>query len=448
MTRTARTAIQPSSSEPPAALTAPRSSSLAQLDSQARLAGDVLVAEQDGALVAALSGGPAARSPTRSADRRPGRPPPPARRPRARVPARPESGLAPPAHGLTRGSSAAPRSPSAGRRRPGCWPSRPMVRVTVWGENVHERTEEPRARDLSRRHARDHRRGLEALLGERVRVRTATLEQPEHGLTADVLAADRRPDLVGPRAHDGRRRRGGRPRPRRRARRHGPARRCTRAHYSKIFRRLLGTSCSLRWRNEGERELVWTVDPAHPIAAGVPQPIVIDAQEMYGEHFDIPAPDELVFISSFAGGEVFRGGCCFRRGARADLLLQPRRPGLSRLPPPRRAARVWPTPSCGRRRRAARRHVPGSPQMPRGGASVGFATVPTPVRCAPSSRARASSARTGPASCSSTRTASSPAGSTSTRRACAPRRGGWASATCRRGARSRRCSTRSGPTSS
>ena len=87
------------------------------------------------------------------------------------------------------------------------------------------------------------------------------------------------------------------------------------AHYSKIFRRLLGTSCSLRWRNEGERELVWTVDPAHPVAAGVPHPIVIEAQEMYGEHFDIPAPDELVFVSSFAGGEVFRGGCGFHRGA-------------------------------------------------------------------------------------------------------------------------------------
>ena len=61
-------------------------------------------------------------------------------------------------------------------------------------------------------------------------------------------------------------------------------------HYAKIFRRLLGTSCSLRWRNEGERELVWTVDPAHPIAEGVPHPIVIEAQEMYGEHFDIPRP--------------------------------------------------------------------------------------------------------------------------------------------------------------
>jgi trehalose utilization protein len=94
-------------------------------------------------------------------------------------------------------------------------------------------------------------------------------------------------------------------------------------HEAKIFQRLLGTSCSLRWRNAGERELVWTVAPAHPIAEGVPQPIVIDAHEMYGEHFDIPAPDELVFVSSFAGGEVFRGGCCFHRGRGRIFYFSP-----------------------------------------------------------------------------------------------------------------------------
>ncbi len=95
------------------------------------------------------------------------------------------------------------------------------------------------------------------------------------------------------------------------------------AHYSKIFKRLLGTSCSLRWRNDGERELVWTVAPSHPIAAGVPQPIVIERQECYGEHFDMPAPEELVFVSSFAGGEVFRGGCCWTRGAGRIFYFSP-----------------------------------------------------------------------------------------------------------------------------
>ena len=76
----------------------------------------------------------------------------------------------------------------------------------------------------------------------------------------------------------------------------------------------MGTTCTLRWRSEQDRELVWTVNPTHPIAQGVPNPIIIDAQEMYGETFDIPAPDELIFISSFTGGEVFRSGCTFRRG--------------------------------------------------------------------------------------------------------------------------------------
>jgi trehalose utilization protein len=75
----------------------------------------------------------------------------------------------------------------------------------------------------------------------------------------------------------------------------------------------MGTSCRVDWRH-GDRELLWTVNPGHPIAAGVPHPVVIPEQEMYGEFFDIPAPDELVFISSFTGGEVFRSGCCFRRG--------------------------------------------------------------------------------------------------------------------------------------
>jgi trehalose utilization protein len=85
-------------------------------------------------------------------------------------------------------------------------------------------------------------------------------------------------------------------------------------HLSKIFIRLMGTTCSLAWRNSADTELVWTVAPGHPIARGVPHPIVIDEQEMYGEYFDIPAPDELVFLSTFSGGEVFRSGCCWRRG--------------------------------------------------------------------------------------------------------------------------------------
>ena len=95
------------------------------------------------------------------------------------------------------------------------------------------------------------------------------------------------------------------------------------AHFSKIFRRLMGTTCSLAWRNTGDTELVWTVNPSHPITAGVPQPIVINEHEMYGEFFDIPAPDELIFISTFSSGEVFRSGCCWRRGKGKVFYFSP-----------------------------------------------------------------------------------------------------------------------------
>jgi trehalose utilization protein len=83
---------------------------------------------------------------------------------------------------------------------------------------------------------------------------------------------------------------------------------------SKPFVALMGTTCTFRWREAGDRELIWVVHPGHPIARGLPEVIELPAHEMYGEPFDIPAPDELVFISSFSGGEVFRSGCCFQRG--------------------------------------------------------------------------------------------------------------------------------------
>ncbi len=196
------------------------------------------------------------------------------------------------------------------------------LQVTVWGENVHERTEEAvRAIYPDGMHAAVAD-GIAELLGDRVQVRTATLDQPEHGLTAEILeetdvltwwghaAHDEVDDAVVERVHT--------------AVLGGTGLLALHsAHYAKVFKRLLGTSCDLQWRNAGERELVWTVDPAHPIAAGVPQPIVIEAQEMYGEPFGIPAPDELVFVSAFAGGEVFRGGCCFKRGAGRIFYFSP-----------------------------------------------------------------------------------------------------------------------------
>jgi len=100
-------------------------------------------------------------------------------------------------------------------------------------------------------------------------------------------------------------------------------------HHSKIFRKLMGTGCDLRWREIGERERIWVVDPGHPIADGLDQYFEIPHEEMYGEHFDIPQPDQQVFISWFEGGEVFRSGCCWHRSKGKVFYF---RPGHETLP--------------------------------------------------------------------------------------------------------------------
>ncbi len=95
-------------------------------------------------------------------------------------------------------------------------------------------------------------------------------------------------------------------------------------HASKIFHRLMGTGCMLRWRESGERERLWIVDPSHPIASGIEgEYFELPKTEMYGEFFDIPPPDELIFVSWFEGGEVFRSGCTFRRGAGRVFYFRP-----------------------------------------------------------------------------------------------------------------------------
>ena len=95
------------------------------------------------------------------------------------------------------------------------------------------------------------------------------------------------------------------------------------SHNSKPFIKLMGTTCSLSWREAAERERVWTIDPSHPIARGVEQSFVIEHEEMYGEPFDIPTPDELVFIGWFRGGEVMRSGCVWNRGRGKVFFFQP-----------------------------------------------------------------------------------------------------------------------------
>jgi trehalose utilization protein len=186
------------------------------------------------------------------------------------------------------------------------------MRVTVWGENVHERRDASVAAIYPEGMHEAIAAGIRPLLGD-ADVRTATLDQPGQGLPDEVLEATDVLTWWGHAAHaevdDELARRV-----------------CGRvlrgmglvalhsAHYSKVFRALMGTTCSLRWRNDGGRELVWTVAPGHRVAEGVPHPLVIPRQEMYGEFFDVPPPQELVFVSSYAGGEVFRSGCAYTRG--------------------------------------------------------------------------------------------------------------------------------------
>jgi len=195
------------------------------------------------------------------------------------------------------------------------------LRVTVWGENVHER-HDPNVKAI-------YPDGMHETIARAIRsgvresaVGTATLEQPEHGLddarlaATDVLiwwghaahhkVADAVVDRIQARVLDGM-----------------GLIVLHSGHESKIFRRMMGTHCSLRWRESEDRELIWTVAPQHPIAAGVPHPLALEHHEMYGEFFDIPPPDELVFVSSFSGGEVFRSGCCFLRGKGRIFYFSP-----------------------------------------------------------------------------------------------------------------------------
>ena len=212
------------------------------------------------------------------------------------------------------------------------------LRVLVWNENIHETTGDEKAianyPDGIHTVIAD---GLRSHLGADAEVSTATLQQPEHGLSQEVVdrtdvllwwahaGHDQVDDEVVERVHQ--------------AILGGMGILVLHSgHYSKIFKRLMGTTCSLKWRNDGERELVWTVAPRHPIAEGVPHPIHIPKQEMYGEFFDIPQPEETVFLSTFEAGEVFRSGVTYTRGFGPSLLLLARRPGFPGVPPPGRAA--------------------------------------------------------------------------------------------------------------
>ncbi len=195
------------------------------------------------------------------------------------------------------------------------------IRVTVWGENVHEhKNETVRAAYPDGMH-----NTIAAALNQdpRFQARSVTLQDPEHGLTEELLAQT---DVLIWWGHCA----------------HGQVednivsrvQRCVlqgmglvvlhSGHYAKIFKRLLGTSCSLTWREAGEKERLWICNPGHPIVQGIDAPYFeIEQEEMYGEPFGIPVPDEQIFISWFQGGEVFRSGCTWKRGNGKIFYFRP-----------------------------------------------------------------------------------------------------------------------------
>jgi trehalose utilization protein len=194
------------------------------------------------------------------------------------------------------------------------------TRTTLWNEFLHER-ENDVVREL-------YPEGIHQAIATGIsaigsfRCRTATLDQPDHGLSQDVL--DDTDTLVwwGHKAHD-------RVADEIVERVHQEVLRgmglvvLHSGHFSKIFRRLMGTNCSLKWREADERERLWNLLPDHPIMEGIPEHFEIEPEEMYGEPFDVPAPDELLMISWFQGGEVFRSACTWRRGNGRVFYFRP-----------------------------------------------------------------------------------------------------------------------------
>ena len=194
------------------------------------------------------------------------------------------------------------------------------IRVTVWNEYRHEKSEEfireiyPKGIHGCVKDFLDQHDDLE--------VRLAALDDPDQGLPDDVLnntdvlmwwghmahgdVDDAVVQSLKKRVYD--------------AGRGFVAMHS--AHMSKPFREIVGTSGKLLWGDD-QHEILWNVLPSHPITAGVPEYVDLGTEEMYGEPFMIPQPDELLFISWFEHGYVFRSGCTYHRGRGKVFYFQP-----------------------------------------------------------------------------------------------------------------------------
>lgn len=194
-----------------------------------------------------------------------------------------------------------------------------MIKVTIYNEFFHEKVHD----DVKKLYPNGiHMRLKEALEDEEIVVRTVTLDDPECGLTKEVMddtdvllwwghvAHQNVPDEVAARVRDAVI--GGM-----------GAVFLHSAHHSKPFKLLMGTSGNLGWRETGDLARMWVIDPGHPIAQGIDRYLEIENEETYCEPFDIPTPDELVFTTWYSGGEIMRTGCCWKRGRGKVFYFQP-----------------------------------------------------------------------------------------------------------------------------
>ncbi len=193
-----------------------------------------------------------------------------------------------------------------------------MIRVTIWNEFRHEQTEPVK----SIYPQGIHEAIAKGIAAEDLEIRCATLDEPEHGLTDELLEST---DVLLWWGHIAHKAVSDEVVAKVRARvlrgmglivLHS-------GHNSKIFSAMLGTSCSLRWRQVAEKERLWVVDPSHPIVKGIPQTFTLKHEEMYGEPFGIPDDGKIVFMSWFQGGDVFRSGVTFQRGSGKIFYFQP-----------------------------------------------------------------------------------------------------------------------------
>lgn len=194
-----------------------------------------------------------------------------------------------------------------------------MIRVTVWNEYEHER----KIPEIGKIYPEGIHGAIKKILSSEddMIVRCATLDEPEQGLSEGILSdtdvliwwsharqddvTDENVQRVIDHVHSGM-----------------GLIALHSAHFSKVFRRLMGTPCTLSWKH-GDREKLFCVNPAHPIAKDVPGCIELEDEELYGEPFAIPNPDEVIFMGWFAGGAVFRSGCTFTRGYGKIFYFQP-----------------------------------------------------------------------------------------------------------------------------